>query len=122
MTRDAGSGKRERPDVAWITTGLAAVAALVYLSGALALQVRLGRQGLPSSAAVPQLPREFLIGNGVLLVVLPIGFGVAANWAMGRLVAPAWRYTIAGGIGLLCCLLLGLHVVRISPFPVKVCL
>jgi hypothetical protein len=106
-----------------VTGVLAGVATLVYLTGGLALQLRLGMIRLPSSAAVPQLPREFLVSVGLLIVApaIAVGFGVA--WATRRLglrrVAP-----IAAGIGagVLCYLVIGLLVVSKDPFPAKVCL
>lgn len=70
-----------------VTGAFAGLAALVYLTGALALQLRLGVIGLPSSVAVPQLPREFLIGMGLLVVGPALGVGFAVSWAARR----RWR-------------------------------
>jgi hypothetical protein len=112
-----------RRAIAEVTGGFAAIAALVYLSGALALQLRLGVIGLPSSVAVPQLPREFLIGLGLLVVAPAIAAGLAVSWAARR----RWRSrTTAGGaglvVGLACYLVIGAAVVAKDPFPAKVCL
>ena len=63
----------------------AGLAALVYITGGLALQLRLGSGGVPSSVAVPQLPREFLISLGLLIVAPAIAAGMLASLALGRL-------------------------------------
>jgi len=106
-----------------VTGAFAALAALVYLTGALALQLRLGVIGLPSSVAVPQLPREFLIGIGLLIVGPAAGVGLAVGWAVRRHWQSRTIATATGlAAGLLCYLLMGAGVVAKDPFPAKVCL
>jgi hypothetical protein len=97
------------------------VAALVYLTGGLALQLRLGLVRLPSSAAVPQLPREFLISLGLLIVAPAIAVGFATHWlARSRRLPRAIGAGIAAGVASY--LLVGALVVLKDPFPAKVCL
>jgi hypothetical protein len=87
---------------------LAGLAALVYLTGALALQLRLGREGLPSSVAVPQLPREFLIGLGLLIVAPAIGLGFVVARLRLRASHARRTATVSGLVlGLLCYLVIG---------------
>ncbi len=112
-----------RRALAEVTGAFAGLAALVYLTGALALQLRLGMIGLPSSVAVPQLPREFLIGVGLLVVGPAIGLGLAVGWAARRGARSRPIATAAGlATGLLCYLVIGGLVVSKDPFPAKVCL
>jgi hypothetical protein len=102
---------------------LAGVAALVYLTGGLALQLRLGTVRLPSSAAVPQLPREFLISLGLLIVAPAIAFAALVGWwmkAIGR--ERLQRIAAAAGAGVACYVIVGALVVSKDPFPAKVCL
>ena len=82
----------------------------MYLTGGLALQLRLGLEGLPSSVAVPQLPREFVIGIGLLVVLPSIAVGWLAGWIEVR---HPWRKLIGiatgGGlaVGALCYVVIG---------------
>jgi hypothetical protein len=106
-----------------VTGAFAGLAALVYLTGALALQLRLGVGGLPSSVAVPQLPREFLIGVGLLVVAPAIGLGFVVAWILRRrstLRAASSAVGMVAGLG--CYLLIGALVVAKDPFPARVCL
>ena len=103
-----------------LTGALAGVAALVYLTGGLALQLRLGTGRLPSSAAVPQLPREFLISQGLLIVAPAIGVALLVGAALSRSGRPSTLAAIAAGVA--CYLVIGLLVVTKDPFPAKVCL
>jgi hypothetical protein len=119
----ASRGVEVRRAFAEVTGAFAGLAALVYLTGALALQLRLGLDGLPSSVAVPQLPREFLIGVGLLVVAPAIGLGLAASWAARRRLQSRGVATGAGlAAGLLCYLVIGGLVVAKDSFPAKVCL
>ena len=52
-----------------VTGAVALAAAVVYGTGGLVLMLRLGLRRLPSTTAVPQLPREFLISVGLQIVV-----------------------------------------------------
>jgi hypothetical protein len=102
-------------------TGIAAgLAALVYITGGLALQLRLGSGGVPSSVAVPQLPREFLISLG-LLVVAP---AVAAGWLASRVARRHGAHAVVIGTvsAAIVYLVIGWLVVSKNPFPAKVCL
>ena len=102
---------------------LAGVAALVYLTGALALQLRLGLEGLTSSVAVPQLPRELLIGLGLLICAPAIGLGLLVSWMLRRRSSSrATASAAALGAGLACYLVIGALVVSKDPFAAKVCL
>ena len=106
-----------------LTGALAGAAALIYLTGGLALQLRLGAVRLPSSAAVPQLPREFLISQGLLIVAPAIAVAVLARWAATKFD----RSRVAAGIiavvaGIACYAAIGLLVVTKDPFPAKICL
>ena len=98
-----------------ITGALAGLAALVYLTGGLALQLRLGAGGVPSSVAVPQLPREFLISLGLLIVAPAVALGAAS----GRL---THSIAVGAAVGVACYLVIGWLVVDKKPFPAKVCL
>jgi hypothetical protein len=101
----------------------AGVAALVYLTGGLALQLRLGLVRLPSSAAVSQLPREFVISTGLLIVAPAIALAFGAHWATGVFGGRRPRQlTTAIIAGVLCFVIVGTLVVRKDPFPAKVCL
>jgi hypothetical protein len=106
-----------------LTGALAGAAALVYLTGGLALQLRLGIVRLPSSAAIPQLPREFLISQGLLIVAPAIAVAVLVRWVASKLersrVASAIIAVVAG---LACYVAIGSLVVTKDPFPAKVCL
>jgi hypothetical protein len=98
-----------------ITAVLAGLAALVYLTGGLALQLRLGAGGVPSSVAVPQLPREFLISLGLLIVAPAVALGVV----LGHITHSA---KVGIAMALLGYLVIGWLVVGKNPFPAKVCL
>jgi hypothetical protein len=102
---------------------LAGASALVYLTGGLALRLRLGAVRLPSSAAVPQLPREFLISQGLLIVVPSIAVAVLGGQAARRL-HRSRRVTMIFAIvaGLACYVGIGRLVISKDPFPAKVCL
>ena len=105
-------------------TGLfAALVAAIYLTGGLVLSLRLGLERLPSTAAVAQLPREFLISLGLIVVVPAIGVG-ALGWWLGR---RQWRgngraAALGIALGVLCYLAIGGAQVAKAPFPAKVCL
>ena len=117
-----------------LTAVVGGLAALVYLTGGLALQIRLGAVRLPSSAAVPQLPREFLISQGLLIVAPAVGVAVLVGWLARWAVrwrgvpetdAVRWRRisTILAIIaGLACYAVIGWLVISKNPFPAKVCL
>jgi hypothetical protein len=102
-------------------TGAAAgLAALVYLTGGLALQLRLGSGGVPSSVAVPQLPREFLISLGLLIVAPAVAAGVlASRVAKDRIAHSVIVGTVSAA---LVYLVIGWLVVSKNSFPAKVCL
>jgi hypothetical protein len=100
----------------------------VYLSGGVALQLRLGAVDLPSSVAVPQLPREFLISVGLLIVAPAIAVAVLVWWVPGWLAKwrgkkePSHPLAAAVLVGVLCYLIIGALVVMKDPFPARVCL
>ena len=105
----------------------AGVATLVYLTGGLALQLRLGAVDLPSSVAVPQLPREFLISVGLLIVAPAIAVALLV-WSMAGWLArrrerePSHRIAAAVVAGVVCYLVIAALVVLKDPFPARVCL
>jgi hypothetical protein len=105
-------------------TGLVAGAAvLVYLTGGLAIQLRLGAVRLPSSAAVPQLPREFLISTGLLIVAPAAALAAGTAWvASQRGVHRRPRALAALAAGVACYLAVGALVVSKDPFPSRACL
>jgi hypothetical protein len=105
-------------------TGLfAALAAAIYLTGGLVLSLQLGLERLPSTAAIAQLPREFLISVGLTVVVPAIGVGLLAWWLAHRHWGENGRsVTIGVVLGLVCYLAIGAAQVAKSPFPAKVCL
>ena len=121
-SRQEGRGVDVRRALAEVTGAFAGLAALVYLTGALALQLRLGVGGLPSSVAVPQLPREFLIGIGLLVVAPAIGVGLVLSSVLRRR-SPSRATASALGLvaGLSCYLVIGALVVAKDPFPARVC-
>ena len=105
-------------------TGLfAALVAAVYFTGGLVLSLRLGLEGLPSTAAVAQLPREFLISVGLTVLVPALGIGALGWWIAGGDSSDGRRATAIGlALGLTWYLVLGIAQVAKSPFPAKVCL
>jgi hypothetical protein len=138
MTTTAASAQAPHRDVLQAMrelTGLVAGAAvLAYLTGGLAIQLSLGAVGLPSSAAVPQLPREFLISTGLLIVAPAVAVAALVAWATNALgVRPArswmsrrsrrrWRIAATVATGVACYLAVGALVVSKDPFPARVCL
>ena len=103
-----------------LTGAAAGLAALVYLTGGLALQLRLGSGGVPSSVAVPQLPREFLISLGLLIVAPAVAAGViASRIAKHRVAHSVMVGTLSAA---LVYLVTGWLVVSKNSFPAKVCL
>jgi hypothetical protein len=105
-------------------TGLfAGLVAGIYLTGGLVLSLRLGLERLPSTAAVAQLPREFLISLGLIVVVPAVAVG-ALGWWLARRHRKATGRAAAVGIaaGLLCYLAIGAVQVAKAPFPAKICL
>jgi len=105
-------------------TGLfAGLVAAIYLTGGLVLSIRLGLEGLPSTAAVAQLPREFLISLGLTVLVPAIGVGTLAWWIGGRRWNRDGRAAALGvAVGALCYLAIGGAQAAKAPFPAKVCL
>lgn len=61
-----------------VAATLAGLAAFVYVTGGATLAARLGRGHLPSTTVVPQLPREFLISQGLLIVIPALAAGALA--------------------------------------------
>jgi hypothetical protein len=97
--------------------GVAAMAAaLVYGTGGLVLMLRLGLRRLPSTTAVPQLPREFLVSVGLQIVVPAVLVGGIA------LVATRMRWSAAAIAFVAIYLVLGVYLVAKAPFPAKACL
>lgn len=74
-SNDQSSGPLAR--VTQVFTLFAGAAVIVYITGGVVLALRLGFDNLPYSAVVGQLPREFLISQGLGLVVLPVAAGAA---------------------------------------------
>jgi hypothetical protein len=108
-----------------LASAAAGLAALVYITGGLALQLRLGSGGVPSSVAVPQLPREFLISLGLLIVAPAVAAGMlASRVAQGRANEKSRAYAAVVGTAcaVLVYLLIGWLVVSKNSFPAKVCL
>jgi hypothetical protein len=102
-----------------LASAAAGLAALVYITGGLALQLRLGSGGVPSSVAVPQLPREFLISLGLLIVAPAVAAGMlASRVAQGR----AYAAVVGTACAVLVYLVIGWLVVSKNSFPAKVCL
>jgi hypothetical protein len=87
------------------------------------LSLRLGLERLPSTAAVAQLPREFLISVGLVVVVPAIGVGLFGWWLAQRRWHETARAVGVGNIlGVVSYLAIGATQVAKSPFPAKVCL
>jgi hypothetical protein len=102
--------------------GVAAVgAALVYGTGAVVLMVRLGLRRLPSTTAVPQLPREFLISIGLQIVAPAVLVGGAVFLASRRR-PPRRALTRAAIAALIVYLAIGVYLIAKAPFPAKACL
>ncbi len=102
---------------------LAGVVAFVYFTGGLVLSLRLGLERLPSTAAVPYLPREFLISLGLNVVLPAVATGALAGAVLrwrGRGGHPAWATALAVGVAVYV-LVGGLFAAK-SPFPAKACL
>jgi hypothetical protein len=101
----AGEPERAAFSFAQVTGALTGVAAFVYLTGGIALQLRLGLEGLPSSVAVPQLPREFVIGIGLLVAAPAIGLACLFGWVTFRHPWMPPRAVLTGlgtGVGIIC--------------------
>jgi hypothetical protein len=106
-----------------LTGLLAGAAVLVYLTGGLAIQLRLGTIRLPSSAAVAQLPREFLISSGLLIVAPAVALAAGTAWLATRLGVHDHRRALASlAVGVACYFGVGALVVSKNPFPARVCL
>ena len=119
MAPEAGDRKWIKA-VGELASAAAGLAALVYITGGLALQLRLGSGGVPSSVAVPQLPREFLISLGLLIVAPAVAAGaLASRGAQGRIAHAAM---VGTGCAVLVYLVIGWLVVSKNSFPAKVCL
>jgi hypothetical protein len=97
--------------------GVAAVAAaLIYGTGGLVLSLRLGLRRLPSTTAVPQLPREFLVSVGLQIVIPAVLVGAVA------LLAFKLRRSLAAIAFLVVYLGIGAYLIAKPPFPAKACL
>jgi hypothetical protein len=94
----------------------AMAAALVYGTGGLVLMLRLGLRRLPSTTAVPQLPREFLVSVGLQIVVPAVLVGGAA------LLASKLRRSWAAISFLVVYVGIGAYLIAKPPFPAKACL
>lgn len=57
--------------VSAVLTGLAGLAAYVYLAGGIVMAVRLNHAGFSPMPTVTQLPKEQLVGTGLIAVVAP---------------------------------------------------
>lgn len=136
-----------RPD--WISSlerlaGLLALAAAaIYVAGGGVWALRLGRGGLTSMAVVAQLPREFLISQGLLVVTPGILLGTLAWWLTRWIVShQAWltRWIVRRGrprpfkpvrrhlplrvgvaIGIVTSLLLSVAMILKAPYTAKLC-
>jgi hypothetical protein len=74
---------------------------IVYGAGAAVYWAALSNRDVPSNLAIStSLPREFLIGTGLLFVALPIALTVLLLFALTPIVvkAPEWGSRIFGGI------------------------
>ena len=97
--------------------GAAAVAAaLVYGTGGLVLMLRLGLRRLPSTTAIPQLPREFLVSVG-LQIVVPAALiaGVVLVASRPRLKWSAIAFAVVYVV-------IGAYLIAKPPFAAKACL
>jgi hypothetical protein len=112
----------EAPYSRWLATfggvaGVAAIAAaLVYGTGGLVLMLRLGLRRLPSTTAVPQLPREFLVSVG-LQIVVPAVLVAAVTLAVPKL--PLRWTALAFAVVYLA---ISVYLIAKPPFPAKACL
>jgi len=99
-----------------VTGAVALAAAVVYGTGGLVLMLRLGLRRLPSTTAVPQLPREFLISVGLQIVVPAVLVG-AVTFALARR-----RVRWAAVAALVVYAGIAIYLVAKPPFPAKACL
>lgn len=99
-----------------VTGAVALAAALVYGTGGLVLMLRLGLRRLPSTTAVPQLPREFLLSVGLQIVVPAVLVG-AVTLALARR-----RPRLAVIAALVVYVGIAIYLVAKPPFPAKACL
>jgi hypothetical protein len=112
----------ETPSSQWLSTfggvaGVAAIAAaFVYGTGGVVLMLRLGLRRLPSTTAVPQLPREFLVSVG-LQIVVPAVLIAVATLAVPRL--PLRWTALAFAVVYL---VIFVYLIAKPPFPAKACL
>ena len=100
--------------------------AAVYVVGGVVLAGRLGLRQLPSTAVVSQLPREFLVSSGLLVVGIPaVAGGIAyailpSRYRSGERLEQTVR-TLLLIVAVLAIILGGLSVAK-KPFPAKACL
>jgi hypothetical protein len=104
-------------------TGLFAIfVAAVYVSGGLILGARLGLRELPSTAAVAQLPREFLVSFGLQAVGLPaLVAAVVYAFLPARLQTSCFRRRLLA-FALIGTLVTSAYLIAKEPFEAKACL
>jgi hypothetical protein len=106
-----------------LTGLLAGLVAGIYFTGGLVLSLRLGFERLPSTAAVAQLPREFLISLGLAIAIPALGAGALGWWLGRRVWKDQTRAAVAGlALTVVCYLAIGGAQVAKAPFPAKACL
>jgi hypothetical protein len=99
-----------------VTGAVALAAALVYGTGGLVLMLRLGLRRLPSTTAVPQLPREFLVSVG-LEIVVPAVLVAAVTLAAAR--RRPRRAALAFAVVYVA---IAVYLIAKPPFAAKACL
>ena len=110
-------------DLGKVAAGLAGLAGVLYVIGAVVIGVRLGLRDLPTTAVDAQLPREFLLSTG-LNVVLPAPAVAVGLYVSFVLLAKRNRARVGRNAAVLAALVAvasaGYYIAK-APFPAKVC-
>jgi hypothetical protein len=124
--RESDSGNTLAQTLTTIAGLLAAFAACVYVIGGLVLAARLGLRQLPSTAVISQLPREFLVSSGLLIIGLPMLLGGLTYVLLPSKYRSSGRKTrtrcLCLAMVVIVTLIASLLLISKEPFTAKACL